>query len=331
MKKILCYKKHILLALLVACVGYMCACFAAKPNQAPPMQPQRAVWLVYWDWEQGLKEAQLDKEQTYIVFAAYFDKKGRLLLPEQFTEESLKNLPQDKLFLSIVNDWEGKKNQLLPKDTAVLQRKLSNKKRRQQHVQQIIALCKKNNFAGIEIDYENIWQNEKLMRDFALFTAELRDKSREAGLELRIVLEPKALTYAELLPENVEYVVMFYNLYGLHSGPGPKADEKFILRTLKKMEKLKGKPNVAFANGGFSWTSGRRAISVTSQQAVAIAQKHGVVPQRDAQSYALYFSYVEAGKQHTVWYADEKTLNFWCETAAAYGYKRFSLWRSEGK
>lgn len=331
MTNFLCHKKHILLALLVACVGYMCACFAAKPKQAPPMQPQRAAWLVYWDWEQGLKEAQLDKEQTYIVFAAYFDKKGRLLLPEQFTEESLKNLSQDKLFLSIVNDWEGKKNQLLPKDTAILQRKLSNKKRRQQHVQQIIALCQKNNFAGIEIDYENIWQNEKLMRDFALFAAELRDKSREAGLELRIVLEPKALTYAELLPENVEYVVMFYNLYGLHSDPGPKADEKFILRTLKKMEKLKGTPNVAFANGGFCWTGGQRAISITSQQAAAIAQKHGVVPRRDARSYALYFSYAEAGKQHTVWYADKETLNFWRETAAAYGYKRFSLWRLEGK
>lgn len=331
MKKILCYKKHILLALLVACVGYMCACFAAKPNQAPPMQPQRAAWLVYWDWEQGLAKAQLDKEQTYIVFAASFDKKGKLLLPEQFKVEDLSKIPQEQLFLSIVNDREGKKNQLLQKDITILKRKLSGKKRRRKHVQQIIDLCKENGFSGVEIDYENIWQDEKLIQNFALFTAELRDKTQEAGLKLRVVLEPKSLSYAELLPENVEYVVMFYNLYGLHSGPGPKADEKFILRTLKKIEKLRGTPNIAFANGGFSWTSGQRAKSLTSQQAAALAQKHDVVPQRDAQSHALHFSYEEAGKQYTVWYADEETLNFWYQTAAAYGYKRFSLWRLEGK
>ena len=28
-----------------------------------------------------------------------------------------------------------------------------------------------------------------------------------------------------------EYMVMLYNLYGLHSGPGPKADGPFIEKT----------------------------------------------------------------------------------------------------
>ena len=51
------HKKKIIAAVLLACVGYAWSCIAAIPKQAPPMVPERSSWVVYWDWEQGVKKA----------------------------------------------------------------------------------------------------------------------------------------------------------------------------------------------------------------------------------------------------------------------------------
>ena len=213
------------------------------------------------------------------------------------------------------------------KDVQLLHRLLDKEAARRKHIEEIIKLCKDKGFAGVEIDYENLWQEEDLVQSFGLFAQELKAACDNNGLKLRLVLEPKTLAYAEALPEKIEYVVMFYNLYGPHSGPGPKANEKFILRTLKQMEKLRGTPTIAFANGGFDWAEGGKASGLTQAQAEALAQKYQAAPQRDKASRALYFSYSVKDEAHTVWYADELTLAFWRNIAAKYGYQRFSLWR----
>ena len=326
---ILKHKKKIIAAVLVACVGYAWSCVAAIPKQAPPMVPERSAWVVYWDWQQGLKQAQAEEGQTLVAFAAHFDKNNHLVLAEGLDLAALKGNPKlakQRLFLSFVNDKHNGKGVVL-KDVQLLHKLLTKEHTRRRHIAELVDLCQRHGFAGIEIDYENIWQEEALVQSFAHFTRELKEACEQRGLKLRIVLEPKTLAYAELLPEKIEYVVMFYNLYGPHSGPGPKANEKFILRTLKQMEKLRGIPTVAFANGGYAWTDGGKVISLTTAQADALAAKYQAVPKRDGASKALSFTYMEKKVEHEVWYADAQTLAFWRATAEKYGYQRFSLWR----
>lgn len=323
------HKKKIIAAVLLACVGYAWSCIAAIPKQAPPMVPERSSWVVYWDWEQGVKKALIQDDQVLVAFAVHFDKNNRLTLPEGLDLTSLrqeKNFAARRLYLSFVNDKEADKGAVL-KDVELLHRLLDKEAARRRHIAEIVKLCKAKGFAGVEIDYENLWQEEALVQSFALFGKELKTACDNNGLKLRLVLEPKTLAYAELLPEKIEYVVMFYNLYGPHSGPGPKANEKFILRTLKQMEKLKGTPTIAFANGGFDWTEEKKVTGLTQAQAEDLAKKFNAVPARDKESRALYFTYEEKGKAHTVWYADELTLAFWRNIAEKYGYQRFSLWR----
>lgn len=322
------HKKKIIATVLLGCVGYAWSCIAAIPKQAPPMVPERSSWVVYWDWQQGLKQAQHQDDQVLVAFAVHFDKNNHLVLPEGLDLSSLKKEQPSgrRLYLSFVNDREVGKGFLL-KDVQLLHRLLDKEAARRRHIEEIIKLCKAEGFAGVEIDYENLWQEEALVRSFALFGKELKSACDNNGLKLRLVLEPKTLAYAELLPEKIEYVVMFYNLYGPHSGPGPKANEKFILRTLKQMEGLRGTPTIAFANGGFDWAEGGRASGLTQAQAEALAEKFQAAPQRDKASRALYFSYSVKDEAHTVWYADELTLAFWRNIAAKYGYQRFSLWR----
>ena len=328
MKKIFSSKK-LILCTLCALVLSISSCASAGRLQAPPMEADSAGWVVYWDWEHGVREAQQQKPATLVAFAANFAEDGSLVLPAKLTADRLAQLPMEKSYLSFVNDRQQGK-QMLMKDTAVLKKLLSKKKSREQHIAEIIALCRQYNFAGVEIDYENIWRDKAVMKGFAAFIAELRDKTQTEKLKLRVVLEPKTLRFAEELPADVEYVVMFYNLYGGHSEPGPKADRRFIWHTLSQAAKLPGTPNVAFANGGFDWTAPRQAKSLTQLQAVALQKKYQVEPERDENSKALQFSYDDSGQKHTVWYADEQTLLYWQELAQAVGFKRISIWRLGG-
>lgn len=321
--------KKIIFGLLCAFVLSLTSCASAGRLQAPPMEAEKSAWVVYWDWDRGAREAQATQPDAVVAFAANFDAQGDVVLPKELTTERLAALPKEKAYLSVVNDQLAGEKTLL-KDTKLLKKLLGKKAAREEHIDELVALCKKNAFTGLEIDYENVWRDAGLMKNYAAFLAELRDVAQAENLKLRVVLEPKTLRYAELLPADVEYVVMFYNLYGGHSGPGPKADRRFIWSTLSQAAKLPGTPNVAFANGGFDWSAPKKARGITQAQAVMLQQKYKAQPERDEKSRALHFTYNEGKEQHTVWYADEETLAYWQELAQAVGFKRISIWRLGG-
>ena len=321
--------KKIIFGFLCIFVLSLTSCVSAGKLAAPPMDEEQSAWIVYWDWDRGVSEAQKNKPDALIAFAASFDEQGKLRLPAEMTEERLAALPKDKTYLSFVNDQQQEGKALL-KDTKLLKKLLGKKTARQQHIADVLALSKRYGFAGVEIDYENVWKDAALMKDYAAFIKELRDECRAQKLKLRVVLEPKALRYTSLMPENVEYVIMFYNLYGGHSGPGPKADRRFIWHTLSEAAKLPGTPNVAFANGGFDWSAPKKAKGITLVQAEALQKKYQAQPERDEKSRALHFTYNVGAEKHTVWYADRETLNYWQQLAQAVGFKRFSSWRLGG-
>lgn len=318
--------RKIVFGLLCIVVMSLTSCVSAGRLEAPPMEEQKSAWVVYWDWDRGMKEAQ--RSDVLVAFAASFDEQGELVLPAELTQKRLTALPADKAYLSFVNDQKHGEKTLL-KDTRLL-KKLLGKKARQQHIADILALSKQHGFMGVEIDYENVWKDASLMKDYAAFITELRDECKAQNMQLRVVLEPKALRFAELLPDDVEYVIMFYNLYGGHSGPGPKADRRFIWHTLSEAAKLPGTPNVAFANGGFDWSAPKKAKGITLEQAVALQKKYQAQPERDEKSRALHFTYSVGAEKHTVWYADEETMAYWQQLAQAVGFKRFSSWRLGG-
>ena len=188
---------------------------------------------------------------------------------------------------------------------------------------------------GVELDYENFRKDEEIMTRYRAFLQKLAEATKERGLKFRVVLEP-AMAF-EGLPAEAEYVVMFYNLHGKHSGPGPKADRDFIEKTLKKMEALPGRKAAAFATGGCLWQDygffglkKGEARFLTEKEAAALAKKHGRTPERDAESAALHFTFSADGHDGEVWYADAETLNAWITLAAENGVEAVSLWRLGG-
>ncbi|WP_303968664.1 hypothetical protein [Sporosarcina ureae] len=70
---------------------------------------------------------------------------------------------------------------------------------------------------------------------------------------MRIILEPNVDVEQYDFPTGPVYVMMAYNLNGGHSEPGPKADNKFIHKVVRKLSTLPGQPVIALLAGGFSW------------------------------------------------------------------------------
>jgi spore germination protein YaaH len=144
-----------------------------------------------------------------------------------------------------------------------------------------------------------------------------------------VVLDSQSTLYAEF-PMGPEYVVMCYNLYGTHSGPGPKADADFLDTTMEKNKRLPGQVTMAFANGGFQWDDDGQCTALTQVQALKKMEQITGEAVRDPKSNALSFTYEEDKRHYTVWFADGNTISYWISLAHDNGYRSFAIWRLGG-
>ena len=323
--------KIILLSLLVFLIA---GCYDGKQANVKAAEQTKnllSAWTVYWDTEEGSKELQkfAKRLDEACVFAAYFDEEGRLFLPEELTHDKRVAKKKKGLveYLTIVND------KLLPdgcteyKSTVFLRDLLNDQEKRRKHIDEIIALAQAEHFDGVEIDYERVWKDGETKDAFLPFIKELYAQAAAQNLKLRVVLEPGAPFNEIVLPTGPKYVVMFYNLYGTHSGPGPKADASFIKKTLGKMVKMPEPKSVAFATGGCMWRSKGEKKFITEKEAKQLLAKYQADAARDDASKAVNFKYREGTTVYEVWYADAATLDYWISLVESSGIRDIAIWR----
>ena len=326
-----------MLGLFLAAGLSLGGCVQAEPLQSAPHAPaELSSWHVRWDTAAGDADyrAMRGKLSQVVIFAACYDEKDELYVPQEV--QALVNaysIRKVERYLSFTNDILGKKH--VEKDRELLRRLLATDEGIEKEARLMAETAEKFGMEGVELDYENFRKDEEIMTRYRAFLQKLAEATKERGLKLRVVLEP-AMAF-EGLPAEAEYVVMFYNLHGKHSGPGPKADRDFIEKTLKKMEALPGRKAAAFATGGCLWQDygffglkKGEARFLTEKEAAALAKKHGRTPERDAESAALHFTFSADGHDAEVWYADAETLNAWITLAAENGVETVSLWRLGG-
>lgn len=311
----------------------------SSSNESSSMAPaptEVSAWVAYWTMDDSIKDLEViaDRLTSLEVFAAYFNSQNKLFLPTKITQSLPTIKEQCKqtkalCYLTIVNDKENADGSSSLKDTDLLQTLLATVESRNAHIDDIIAITKAGDFNGVEIDYERVGRG--MPEQFAQFCGELYTQLNGEALQLRVLLEPSFPTGKTKLPDGPEYVMMVYNLYGDHSGPGPKADVAFINETIQTMSNVPGKKHLAFAVGGYDWADGQKAVQLTDTQAIKLQEAQNVSPIRDKKSGALCFSYTdENGMGHTVWYSDEQTFLLWCQTAREAGYTNLALWKLGG-
>lgn len=295
-----------------------------------------SAWLAYWDLTAGEKDlAKIEGNLTSLsYFAAYFDPQNHAFIPQELiakrNELKKKKVRYDS-YLTIVNDKQNADGSVVMKDTETLSTLFASDAAMDKHIDEIIALTLQGGYSGIEIDYEKVWKDESLGQAFLRFASKLYAKTLDRQLKLRIVLEPSAPFSSPGFFAGPEYVVMFYNLYGLHSGPGPKADKAFLQKVLTRIQVLPGKHSIALATGGCLWggATGEKRF-LTEIEAKMLAIEHDAQPERDAASQCLVFTFRDKGVSYQVWYADIITLQYWTTIAVEQGEPNISIWRLGG-
>ncbi|MEW9094240.1 MAG: glycosyl hydrolase family 18 protein [Clostridiaceae bacterium] len=330
----------ILVLALMILVSIFYALTTSKPNK--PNKPKRmtnieiSAWVAYWNGEQALEELPIliDNMSSVQAFGAIFDESDKITFPSKYKKilpkiKSICNEYNKKLYLTIVNDRINEDESITQKDSKMLKRILLSKEKRDAHISEIVGHAKQGGYNGVEIDYEKI--DKDTLDSFSIFIKELYSQLKVEGIELRIILEPNIKLDKINLPEGPNYLIMAYNLYGNHSGPGPKADIEFIKKLSTKMDNVPGKKWMAFSTGGFDWKEGGNSRSLTEKEAVLLAKNKNAKINRDEASGAVYFQYIdEDGTNHFVWYADEKTLELWVKTSKECGYENIAFWKLGG-
>ena len=292
------------------------------------------AWLPYWEMDAALDEAESlqGRMDTFIAFAAIFDSSDRVFVPsETHVMLSVLNEPafQNKdVFISVVNDIETAYGEYENKSTSLLTRLFGTPESRSRHIEQLVALVDMYKPEGLELDYENIDGDTALWSSYMKLIDEMWSICRREQIRLRIVLPWDAPLYATL-PKGPEYSVMCYNLFGYHSGPGPKADIDFLKNTCKLYLNVPGSVRMAFATGGFEWAGGN-ITALTQSQVMENLSLAGVEPVRDMYSGAMKATYQKNGTTYEVWYADGQTLARWRDTCIDYGFNSFDIFRLGG-
>lgn len=297
------------------------------------------AWVPYWDYTDAIDELdQIGSSLSDVVcFAAIFNSSDEVfLLPEAQEAQTCLNIlysDEHTIYLSVVNDVEMDDSVYDNKSIDLLWRLLGTDAAMNAHIENLMQVLHESNAEGLEIDYEAIRADTGLCTRYALFVERLLQRTSSEGIPLRVVLSWDSALYATF-PEGPQYSIMCYNLYGTHSGPGPKADRSFLEKVFSINHALPGQPAIAFATGGFDWSGDGTIVSLSQSEAVAL-QKEFAVPadgiSRDEASQVLFYRYMDdQGLSHEVWYADGTTLAFWRSLGVNAGYVNFDLFRLGG-
>ena len=320
----------IALMLMVAMATILPGGGKAESEKAPV---SCGAWIVYWDADNGLEEiAALDPlPDRLIAFEALFDTDRTVILEpeaEKLLYELQRRFPADRIWLSVVNDLKLQAGGYANKDRQLLRELMLTPEARANHVRELAELAEKWRLHGLEIDYENIHADTEIWEGFSLFLKDLHAELSQRGIALRVCLEWDSIKYTDL-PRGPEYSIMCYNLYGTHSGPGPKADRSFLE---KVAELYRGRDDcaMALATGGFDWLGSWTERELTEKEAEKIFRSRNLKPTRDPDSGVLQGSYLQDGQTHTVWYADAQTLWGWMKILQEYGFTKFDFFRLGG-
>lgn len=306
-----------------------------KTEQVDVLDIRTSLWLVDWAYETSIEETSesIENIDNILLFTTYFTESGDFHQTDYSTKLidhvlKEKDLSEKDIYLTIINDQFMSDGTIVHKSPELLKKLLSTSTSRREHIEQILAYVKNYPIDGIEIDYERIPPD--LTEEFLLFAKDLDKALDDAGLALRILIEPSFPVDRYPLPEMLNYVVMAYNLYGYHSGPGPKTDYQFLDSLVEKFPNYERNIGIALATGGFSWQGGT-VKGLTNQQIQDLIDEYNPQQSRDEKSGAMFFKYKESGENFEVWYADSTTLTLWSEHLLENGeYTDFSFWRAGG-
>jgi spore germination protein len=214
---------------------------------------------------------------------------------------------------------------------------LHNPARSGRQIAEIVALVETNNYAGIDLDYENLQAGDR--QAFTTFVTRLAQALHAKSKILSVALFAKA-SNAGYAPRNLaqDYAaigrvadqvrLMAYDYHWATSSPGPVAPVGWI-RDVVNYAKTQIPPSkivLGIPEYGYDW-SGDAGTSVSWLQVLRLSRQYHVQPRYDAASQSPYFTYTDgSGHKHTVWFENAESAQAKFDVAQGSGIAGVYLW-----
>ncbi len=205
------------------------------------------------------------------------------------------------------------------------------------HVNDIVALVQRENYAGIDIDYEDLPATDRKV--FTTFITDLAGALHSKGKVLSVALFAKTSDagddqrnagqdYAAIGAAADEVRLMAYDYHWSGSTAGSVAPMPWVRDVLAyaKTQIPPEKIVLGIALSGYDWV-GDQAEVVTWIQCYGRAHKYHATTQWDRLSESPSFKYTdEQGREHEVWFENADSMAFKLEAAKAAGIRGVYLW-----
>jgi cellulose synthase/poly-beta-1,6-N-acetylglucosamine synthase-like glycosyltransferase/peptidoglycan/xylan/chitin deacetylase (PgdA/CDA1 family)/spore germination protein YaaH len=198
-------------------------------------------------------------------------------------------------------------------------------------IQQLLAYVRKNKFAGINIDFENLPDSSQA--NLITFMREIYAQFHPLGLEISqsVPLDNPSFNYRKLSQFNDYLILMAYDEHDASGESGAIASQNWYAEHIRNRfnELPANKFVVAIGSYGYDWkantTSGEE---ISFQQSLKTAQESEGKITLDPSTLNTTFDYYDdKDALHHVWYLDAVTAFNQLIEAKNQGAKGFALWR----
>lgn len=212
-----------------------------------------------------------------------------------------------------------------------------------QLIQDLSTQITQRGFEGVDIDFEYILPQDRI--PFAAFVTRIRNAVNALGFPVSVALAPKisdtqaGLLYEGkdygLLGEAADYVLLMTYEWGYTYGPPMAVAPLNKVRQVLEYALTKIPPekiHLGIPNYGYDWTlpfvrGTSKARTIGNVEAVQIAIAQGVPISFDETAQSPYFTYVQDGITHEVWFEDVRSIYAKFGLIQEFGLRGMGYWQ----
>jgi spore germination protein YaaH len=234
------------------------------------------------------------------------------------------NLP----IIPLINNYD---NDTQSWDTNKLVTVLQNPTARQHLIENLLNFVRQNNFAGINIDFENIPDSSQ--KNLVTFMQELYTQFHPLRLEVSqsVPLDNPSFNYKKFAQFNDYLILMAYDEHETTSQAGAVASQNWYVEHLqRRLTELAGnKYVIAIGNYGYNWQEKSNSTTeVSFQEALKIAREsEGKIVFAADTLNPTFDYYDDQDRLHHVWFLDAITAFNEVVEGESFGVRGFGLWR----
>lgn len=306
-------------------------------------------WIPYWDQNaatQSFRE-NVDKIDYVSLFWYRIDKNGNLGAYEGVVEDKSiiefahsKNVKVLALIANLDESGDG------TWDHKRVDNVIKTKEAREKHINELIDLVEKNNFDGIDIDYESLESYQR--DDFSLFIEELSKELHKKDKILGVAIHPKtsennpkedngsrAQDLRKIGKHADQLYFMTYLEHGAFSQPGPIGSlswmEEVIEYGIYKVPRQKAYLGMGLM--GAQWTKNPDETFKATESEMSFLDVlskvniYKLTPIWDEKSKTPYLTFNENGNENIIWFENAESIKLRVGLAKKYGVGGVALWR----